>query len=91
MTVQTVTYRRLINTGNYENCAVEMTAAMGEGDPVLTATHELAWLVTQALAEILGENQLWRLGEEAAARLRPASTETDHEGIDSDEESRIPY
>ncbi len=41
MTVTTITYRRLCNTGDYENFAIEMTAAVGPDEQPADAAAAL--------------------------------------------------
>ena len=50
MQVTRISYRRLVNTGNYQNETVEMEALVEPGDNVHTATEKLVALVDAALA-----------------------------------------
>lgn len=62
MIVTTISYKRLINLGNYENVAVEMTAQITGEDPVPPAFEELREEVHAACRTLLADHvdHTWR-------------------------------
>ncbi|HEV2461060.1 MAG TPA: hypothetical protein VGS80_22135 [Ktedonobacterales bacterium] len=61
MIVQRVSFRRLINLGNYENFAIEMEALCGESEDPLQAMRRLAEQVSYALRQTLEDHDHWRV------------------------------
>jgi hypothetical protein len=51
MRIKTITYRRVLNLGNYESKHLEMTAEIPEGDDVEAATSSLMELVERKIRE----------------------------------------
>jgi len=56
MKVTEISYRELVNTGNFENITVEMKAIISEKDDVELASVKLSKKVKRALKEIRGED-----------------------------------
>lgn len=56
MKIKTVAYRELINTGNFENVAIEMTAEVEEGDDLDFVMAKLTGKVKRQLKEHRSED-----------------------------------
>lgn len=53
MTITSITYRRLINTGNYENLTFEMSATVAPEEDIAVAAMELRATVHAAIRDAL--------------------------------------
>ncbi len=83
MTVTTITYRRLVSIGNYENISLEMSADLDSADQRFESLDMLARTLHTGLARILGPDDEWRLRtfnpdhEHLAAKPGPQADEDD--------------
>jgi hypothetical protein len=56
MQITEISYRELINTGNYENITVEMKASVSKDDDLEMCVAKLSRKVKRALLDINGGN-----------------------------------